>query len=293
MNRRTLLQVLSAAVATGTAGRGLAAPAQRRLLFFTKSAGFEHSVVKRQGGALSWAEQHLTEFGQRQGWQVTCSKDGSLFTAAGLAAYDAFVFYTTGDLTKEGTDKQPPLPADGKQLLLDAVAAGKGFIGIHTATDTFHSKGGRAAHNTADLDPYIAMVGGEFIGHGKQQPSRMRLVSPQFPGTAGLGDGFDLLDEWYTFKNSAADQHVILVQQTAGMEGPQYQRPDFPATWARRHGQGRVFYTSMGHREDVWDHATFQAILLGGIGWALGDLAAETPANVATASPGHRTLATW
>ena len=47
------------------------------------------------------------------------------------------------------------------------------------------------------------------------------------------------------------------------MEGPSYKRPPYPSTWARMHGKGRVFYTSMGHREDVWTSPEFQAVLIG------------------------------
>ena len=59
-----------------------------------------------------------------------------------------------------------------------------------------------------------------------------------------------LLDEeWYTEKNFSPDIHVLLVQDTTGMKGTDYARPPFPSTWARLHGTGRVFYTTMGHRE--------------------------------------------
>ncbi len=57
------------------------------------------------------------------------------------------------------------------------------------------------------------------------------------------------------------------------------------ATWARKHGKGRVFFTAMGHREDVWTHATFQQILLGGIAWALGNVDADIPPNIKKATP--------
>ena len=45
--------------------------------------------------------------------------------------------------------------------------------------------------------------------------------------------------------------------------------PPYPATWARMHGKGRVFYTSMGHREDVWTNEKFQQVALGGFSWVL------------------------
>ena len=56
-------------------------------------------------------------------------------------------------------------------------------------------------------------------------------------------------------------------------------------TWARRHGKGRVFYTAMGHREDVWTNPLFQSILLGGLGWVFGDREAEVPPNIREATP--------
>jgi hypothetical protein len=92
-------------------------------------------------------------------------------------------------------------------------------------------------------------------------------------------------DEWYTFKNFARDLHVILVQETEYMKGDAYQRPDFPATWARFHGQGRVFYTSLGHREDIWTNPFFQAIALGGLGWAGGVVEFGVPSNLDTVTP--------
>ena len=82
-----------------------------------------------------------------------------------LDQWDAFAFYTTGDLTKPDTQKDTPMSVQGKQRLLDAIAGGKGFIGFHCATDTFHSPG-RGDENQEHPDPYIAMVGGEFIIHG-------------------------------------------------------------------------------------------------------------------------------
>ncbi len=73
------------------------------------------------------------------------------------------------------------------------------------------------------------------------------------------------------------------------MKGVEYQRPAFPATWARRHGKGRVFYTSMGHREDVWTNPIFQDILTGGISWALGDAEADVTPNIDRVTPGALT----
>ena len=61
----------------------------------------------------------------------------------------------------------------------------------------------------------------------------------------------------------------------------------YPATWTRMHGKGRVFYTSMGHREDVWTNPVFQTILAGGISWALGEANADVTPNVEKVAPGY------
>ena len=86
-------------------------------------------------------------------------------------------------------------------------------------------------------------------------------------------------------KNFAKDLHVILVQETEYMKGDCYRRPNYPCTWARLHGKGRVFYTSLGHREDVWTNPFFQAIVLGGFDWALGNASADVKPNIDKVTP--------
>jgi uncharacterized protein len=256
---------------------------RRKILFFTKSSGYEHSSIKRNGSELSHAERILTDLGTSHGFDVTATKDGSVFNAESLKQFDAFFFYTTEDLTQPGNDKNPPMSNQGKEAFLAAIHSGKGFLGTHSAADTFHSKGERfQTQDPERRDPYIRMLGGEFIRHGPQQEATMKLVSPQFPGCDKIKGEFRLKDEWYSLKNFASDLHVILVQMTEGMEGSDYQRPNYPATWARHHGKGRVFYTSMGHREDVWTNPIFQAVLLGGIAWAVGNVKADIPPNIKT-----------
>ncbi len=268
---------------------------KRKVLMFTKSAGFEHSSIKRDGDHLGHAENVLTDLGKQHNFEVTATKDGRVFDSD-LSPYDAFFFYTTGDLTNgKSGDKNPPMSADGKKRLLAAVAGGKGFVASHCGADTFHSAGPARQRQEGDqVDPYIAMLGGEFISHGPQQKARMVIASPKFPGLDGAGEeggeSFKLMDEWYSLKNFADDLHVILVQDTQGMNGKDYDRPAYPATWARRHEKGRVFYTSMGHREDVWTNPKFQKILLGGLAWAMGDVQAETPANLKKAAPEANTM---
>jgi type 1 glutamine amidotransferase len=291
MNRRDLLKTGLAALAAGAApfplGWTAAADApRRRILMYTHSQGFEHPVVKRKNGQLSLAETIVTDLGKKHGFEVTCTKDGREFVPENLNKFGAFLFETQGDLSKEKSlDGQPPMTAAGKAALLKAIAGGKGFVGCHCASDTFHSPGDKVKNQSPDkIDPYIKMVGGEFIVHGAQQKSRMRVIDHKFPGAPSVKD-FDLLEEWYALKNFAPDLHVILVQETEGMKGIMYQRPNFPATWAHPYKKGRVFYTSMGHREDVWQNPIFQALLLGGLNWAVGNVQADITPNLPEAAP--------
>ena len=294
IDRRRALQIMSASgvgLALNSTQDLFAKKRTQKILLFTKSSGFEHSSIRRNGNDLSHAEKIVTELGKTHGFDVTATKDGSIFTRENLRGFDAFFFYTTGDLTQATGDKNPPMPVEGKVAFLEAIRSGKGFISSHSATDSFHSPGQEFETQPVESrDPYIQMIGGEFIRHGPQQEAIMRVSSPRFPGLEKSGKEFRIKDEWYSLKNFASDLHVILVQVTQGMEGTDYQRPDFPATWARRHGKGRVFYTSMGHREDVWTDPVFQSILLGGIAWAVGNVKAETPPNIKDVAPRAETI---
>ena len=268
----------------------------KKILFFSKSSNFEHAVIKRKDGQPSFVEKILAELGPKHGIEFTCSKDGSLFTPEYLAQFDAFMFYTSGDLTAAGKDGNPPMTPAGKAAFLEAIKNGKGFIGTHSATDTFHT--GETAEtdtnrprtwryrNLGDkADPYTRMIGAEFIIHSVQQNAKMTVADNKFPGLENRGSSFELMDEWYTLTDFSRDLHVLLVQETAGMTGIPYQRPPYPATWARMHGKGRVFYTSMGHREDVWTNPVFQEILFGGIAWATGNVDADATPNIETVTP--------
>lgn len=295
MNRREFLAGTAAAAGLSyTFPAGFAQDStkpRRRILFFTKSSGFEHSSIKRKGDELSHAERVFTDLGKTSGFDVECSKDGRLFTAENLAKFDAYLFYTTGDLTQAGTDKQPPMSAEGKAAFLEAIKNGKGYLGTHSASDTFHSPGvDRNALAGEKMDPYVAMLGGEFIRHGPQQKAHMIVLDHKFPGLAKLEKSFEMMEEWYSLKDFAKNLHVLLVQETKGMNGIDYQRPVYPATWARMHGKGRVFYTSMGHREDVWTNPIFQSILLGGVSWATGNVEADVTPNLDLVTPEHSKL---
>lgn len=279
-----------------------ATPARKRVLVFTKSSGFEHDAIKSvmKDGRPGYAFSALDELGRKNNIELVFSKDGWRFTPEYLAQFDAFFFYTTGDLTVPKSDPRgdglPPMTLAGKAALLAAVAGGKGFLGVHSATDTFHSAGRndhgpeRFRDDGSAADDYVKMIGGEFIRHGKQQVTKLTVTDSKFPGIAAVPQDFSLREEWYSLKDFAPDLHVLLVQETAGMEGVEYQRPAYPSTWVRLHGKGRVFYSSLGHREDVWTNPVYQSILAGAFNWALGRVDADVTPNLSKAAPGANQL---
>lgn len=278
--REMLLTTGAAAVGLSSFPFGWVAAAEKKkqkLLYFTRSVGYEHSVVARKGDAPSHSEKVLTKLGKKAGFELECTKDGRVFDRD-LDRYDAIVLYNCGDMTAPSVTKAPPMTPRGARRLVEAVAAGKPLVAIHSACYWGDKPG-------AEFQRCVAMVGAQFIAHGEQQEATMRVTAPNFPGLKGLGRSFRLLDEWYAMRDFAKDMHVILAEDNEGMKGPMYQRPPFPSTWARPHGKGRVFYTAMGHREDVWTNRTFQQVLLGGIAWVLGNVDAEIAPNIDKVTP--------
>jgi type 1 glutamine amidotransferase len=293
LTRRRLLMASGAAAlgASAMTRTLLSAPSaqgdRKKVLYFTKSSGFQHSVINRDGDKLAHSEKILIALGKEHGFDVTASKDGRLFEPDKLDEWDAFVFYTTGDLTTPGSDGTPPMSPEGRDAFLEAIRSGrKGFVGIHCATDTFHS-------GPDDRTPYIEMIGGEFISHGPQQETAVKVVDGDFPGAGAFGSMFEINDEWYAFRNMSDQIHAIMVQLTEGMESGRardYERPDYPNTWVKKYGEGRVFYTSMGHREDVWTNPKYQGLLIGGLNVVTGQAEADFTPNVSEVTPGYQKL---
>jgi type 1 glutamine amidotransferase len=286
MNRRDILMATGVAVAASAFPFNWAAGGDKKkqkVLYFSRSAGFEHDAVKRKDGQPSISERILNELGQKHGFEVVSTKDGRVFDDD-LDQYDAIAFYTSGVLTEPNKQQTPPMTVEGKKKLLQAIADGKGFVGFHSATDSFHSKG-PSNENQTEVDPYIAMIGGEFIVHDAQQNATIRAASPNFPGVKEFGESASMKEEWYTLKNFAKDLHVILIEDNEGMEGDCYQRPPFPMTWARMHNKGRVFYTSFGHRDDIWTNPKVQGIIAGGLAWAMRNVNVDVTPNIDKVTP--------
>ena len=300
-DRREFLRTLTtAALSVTTTGLALShrsfAASKKSLLVFTKSSGFEHAVVKRQGDKLSIAETAITELGKKNGFDVTCSKDGRIFDSKDLHAHQAVFFFTTGDLTQSGTDKNPPMSPAGKQTLLSSIEQGLGFVGCHAASDTFHTPpdpadlSNRYVAHGADSDPYLRMLGGEFIMHGRDprlQTANIIINDPSFPGLTGVQSPVSFNEEWYSLKDFATDIHVIGTVDTKMLKNECYERRPYPVVWARMNGKGRVFFTALGDRPENWENPFHLNLLAGGIRWSLGEAKADLSQNLVAAAPGY------
>jgi type 1 glutamine amidotransferase len=282
----TMRWILAMAIAT----TGLSVYAQENaepadglnILVLTTSQGFEHSVVRREEGALSLVERVIAKVGEGMGATVTTRKNASLINAENLANYDVVIFYTTGDPTQGEPEGYPPMPEDGVEALQEWIANGGGFIGFHAATDTFRA----GADNPPT--PYVQMIGAEFEWHGAQFTGTIRLTNPDHPTVANFPQGWTLHEEWYAFAHlNEEDIHVIGLLQIGDERGKQerYNVPDYPMIWCREIGAGRLFYNGMGHREDVWEHPIFQAHIEDAIRWAAGEGEAMAEPNYAEVVP--------
>lgn len=247
--------VLAFAAAFGGPAVG-EAPKKPRLLVYTVSAGFEHDVVRRPApGELSLVERALVELAPEGGFEAVPSRDPALFGREALAGFDAVLLYTTGEL---------PLTPEQRTAFLDFVARGKGLVGVHPATDTFYA-----------WPEYGALIGGYFDGHPWHEKVRVRVEDRAHPATRPLDATFDIVDEIYQFRApyDRSRLHVLLSLDPASIDlskpGVNRTDRDFALAWTRQHGEGRVFYTALGHRPEVWADPRFRAHLRGGIAWAL------------------------
>jgi len=296
LNRRQFLGAGAVVGASLTLPQNLFAAQKKSVLVFTKSSGFEHDVVKTPGGKPSILEQAVTALGKQHGFEVTATKDGGVFDSNDFRKHAAVLFFTTGDLTTPGKDANPPMSPQGKQSLLAAIGGGLGFVGVHAASDTFHTppdpedNSNRYIAHGEQSDPYLRMLGGEFITHGstpRLQTTNVIVNDPKFPGLEGIASPVSFNEEWYSLKDFRTDLHVILTLDTKGMTGEPYQRAPYPMTWARMENKGRVFYTAIGDRPENWSNPFFLNLLGGGIRWAIGDAKASLRQNLTKAAPGY------
>lgn len=255
--------LLTGLLLAGLAVPVMAADAPKKLLVVTVTKGFRHSSIptaERVLGELAEKSKAFTVDYVRNDQDMATK-----MTAEKLAGYDGFIFANTTGI----------LPLPDKEAFLSEVRKGKAFIGMHSASDTFHGKG--------MIDPYIDMCGGEFAGHGRQVPVDCRVMDGDHASCRHFDNPWHISqEEIYLFKNY--DRQKLRDLLSLDKHPNKDERGHFPVSWCKTFGKGRVFYTSLGHREDVWCPVdtsknrvnppevgeAYQKHILGGILWALG-----------------------
>lgn len=256
--RFSRIALAAAACVASTPVRAEDAPKpQRKLLVYTLSAGYKH-------GCIPTLEESLVKLGRDTGaFEATVSKNPADFNESNLKAYDAVFFYTTRNV----------LPESGqRKALFDFVKSGKGFAGSHCATDTLYDD-----KDGENCPEYGEMVGGYFDGHPWHQEVKINVEDATHPATKGVPSPWNVADEIYQFRTFSRDRvHVLLSLDTASVDVSKGKRADkdYAIAWCRTYGQGRVFYTALGHRKELWQDDTFlKKHILPGLQWSLGDIA--------------------
>jgi len=253
----------------------------RKLLIFSLCKGFYH-------GSIPIGAKAFELMGEKTGAYTSVSTlDPEVFRPQTLRQFDAVVFNnTTGTLFDD---------EERKKALLAFVAGGRGIVGVHAATDCFYK-----------WAEYGKMMGGYFSGHPWHEDVGVKLDDPSHPLLKVFGGkGFRITDEIYQFKDpySRNDLRVLLSLDTNAINmkkgGIKRTDADFAVSWIRNVGKGRVFYCSLGHRDEIFWNPTILKYYLDGIQYALGDIKADatpsarlSPAPKAAPAPQKKAAAT-
>jgi type 1 glutamine amidotransferase len=217
--------------------------------FKAKQESFSKALVDFNAANAVWNEKIKTYMAEKMAIEK-------------IKHYDGFIFAnTTGDL-------QFP----DREGFVELIKSGKAFIAMHSGSDTYHPFRG-----------YVDMLGGEFQTHKAQVEVQPAIHSPLHPAAKPAPSGWKVFDEIYIIKSfDKAAVHGLLGLNAHPNDGT---AGYYPISWCKEFGKGRVYYTSLGHREDVWDPRwkegtkdrknspeiaqTYQQMILGGIQWAL------------------------
>lgn len=237
----------------------------RRLLVYYRCPGYVHQAVAVGNHAI-------VELGRATGaFKATLTDDPEDLLAENLAGYDGLLINNNASYEKSLTDEM-------RRDLLDFVRSGKGFIGIHAASDS-----------CKDWPEGAALIGGIFSGHpwGCGNTCAVQVESPDHPVNAAFaGQGFWINDEIYDHRGGP-DRASFRILLSLDMGEPQNRlvswakreklngRTDFPVSWLQTYGEGRVFYCSLGHQRSTYWNRQVLRHYLDGIRYALGDLEAD------------------
>ena len=253
----------AARITKAVPAKARAVPAKaRKLLVFCRTEGFAHK-------SIPWGNEAVTRLGAVTGaFTVEVSNEMEVFTPERLAAFDAVLFNNTTQLKFKDLAQ--------RTALMEFLKKGKGLVGLHAATDNFPT-----------WPEAQALIGGVFHGHpwNANDTVAVKLDEPSHPLVAAFeGKGFWIKDEIYQIDGEySRDRQRVLLSLDMSKE-KNHRDPkiisrkdnDFPISWIKQTPEGiRVFYSSLGHREDIYTTPEILSSYLDGIQFALGDLAAD------------------
>lgn len=217
-------------------------PGKKRILVFSKTAGFRHESIKE--GKLA-----LIKLGQENNFQVDTTEAASIFTENNLKNYSAVVFLsTTGDVLNYK-----------EQLAFERyIQAGGGFVGIHAASDTEY-----------EWPWYVKLVGGNFASHPDQQDAMIHVVDKNHSSTEFLPATWKRFDEWYNLKNINPSVKILANLDEKTYKGGEMGE-NHPIAWHHEFEGGKAFYTALGHTKESYSEPLFLKHILGGINYSIG-----------------------
>ena len=212
------------------------------ILVFSKTSGYRHSSIPDGKAAI-------IKFGIENNFSVDTTEDAAYFNADSLKKYKAVIFLnTTGNVLTE----------EQQQAFENFIRSGKGFLGVHSATDTEY-----------DWPWYVKLVGASFDNHPKPQKAKLVVADKNGLPVTHLPATWERTDEWYNFKNMNPDVTVVLKIDESSYEGGK-NGSNHPMAWYHTYDGGRAFYTELGHTPESYTDPLFLRHLLGGIKYAAG-----------------------
>jgi type 1 glutamine amidotransferase len=165
-----------------------------------------------------------------------------------LGQFDAVIFLsTTGDI----------FDAAQKEAFQKYIQSGKGYVGIHAASDTEYG-----------WPWYGALVGGYFSSHPNVQNAEIQVLDHEHPSTRHLPQVWFHRDEWYDFKDVKQGLNILMNLDEQSYEGGKMGK-FHPIAWFQEYDGGRSFYTGLGHTDESFDSELFQKHILGGLYYVL------------------------
>jgi len=219
------------------------------VLIFSKTAPYHGRDFEYRHEAIPEGTAAIRAIGEREGWTVDATEDASRFNDETLARFDVVVFLlTTGDV----------LGVKAEAAFERFIRSGKGYVGIHSASDTEHA-----------WPWYGELVGAYFKGHPPIQEATYTVENRSHPATKDLPERWTRTDEHYNFHtNPRRDVNVLMALDESSYDVGDGAMSDHPISWYREYDGGRAFYTALGHVKESYDDPLVLRHLQGGIAWA-------------------------